>query len=280
MKAILAATDLSARSDRAIERALMIAQLHQADLHVVHIVDEALPESIAGHQRQAAEENILNHIVSLRARGVPNINTEVLLGKSSRDIVLYARERDVGLIVLGARDIAFTGAYRGTTSEKIVRMGNLPVLVVKDRAQAPYQRIAIAMDFSVHSRRAVEFALTLAPDAEFHLIHAYQVPFAGFMYGSATEQQVREQEEQRMKQVVEQEMTVSLRAMGIDAELNQVSRLGDVRQVLDEEVKRLKPDLIAMGTHGRTGIALTFLGSVAEDVLGNPPCDTLAVKAW
>lgn len=280
MKAILVATDLSARSDRAIERALMLAQHHQADLHVVHVVDDALPDAIASHQKQAAEENILNHIVSLQARGVPNVNTEVLLGKSSRDIVLHAREKDAGLIVLGVRDGAFTGAFRGTTSEKIIRMGDLPVLVVRDRAQTPYRCVAIAMDFSVHSRRAVEVALTLAPDAEFHLIHAYQVPFAGFMYGAATERQVKEKEEQRMKQIVEQEMTTSLRAMGIDAELNQVTRLGDVRQVLDEEVKRLKPDLIAMGTHGRTGIALTFLGSVAEDVLGNPPCDTLAVKAW
>lgn len=37
-------------------------------------------------------------------------------------------------------------------------------------------------------------------------------------------------------------------------------------------------DLIVMGTHGRTGLSRTLLGSVTEKVVGTAPCPVLAVK--
>jgi nucleotide-binding universal stress UspA family protein len=40
-----------------------------------------------------------------------------------------------------------------------------------------------------------------------------------------------------------------------------------------------RADVIVMGTHGRTGIAKLFLGSVAERVIGSAPCPVLTVKA-
>ena len=43
---------------------------------------------------------------------------------------------------------------------------------------------------------------------------------------------------------------------------------------------RVKDDDLVVGTHGRTGVARALLGSIAEDLLSNPPCDVLAVKAW
>lgn len=55
---------------------------------------------------------------------------------------------------------------------------------------------------------------------------------------------------------------------------------GMVREVLRDQVADFKPDLIAIGTHGRTGIAHAMLGSVAEDLLADAPADVLAVKAW
>jgi len=37
--------------------------------------------------------------------------------------------------------------------------------------------------------------------------------------------------------------------------------------------------IVVIGTHGRTAVAHAFLGSIAEDLLRNPLCDVLAVKA-
>lgn len=283
MKTILVATDLSVRSDRAIERAMVLAKYHQADLHVAHIVDEALPDSITLHQKEVAEDKIRNHVISLAANDVPSIKIDVKIDNSSEGIIRHARNIQADLIILGVHDSAREDFFRGTTSERIIRMSEFPVLVVKEHSAADYQRIAIAVDFSIHSRRAIEFTLAMAPKAEIYLIHAYQIPFAGLMYGSDTHSQVREEEQKRMEHMISREMETFFRAMGVnptDLQKKQILKCGEVRQVIGQEVDRLKPDLIALGTHGRTGIAHAFLGSVAEDILGKPPCDALAIKAW
>ena len=62
----------------------------------------------------------------------------------------------------------------------------VPVLLVKDRPDNPYQRIMVGVDFSVYSRGAVEFAIGFVPSGEFHLVHAYDVPFKGFLYDRDT----------------------------------------------------------------------------------------------
>lgn len=281
MKSIVVATDLSARSDRAIERALMLARLHRAELHVVHIVDDALPDSIARHQADAATSNMRDHIASLDESMADQVKIEVGTGKGSVEIARFARGAGAELIILGVRDTGRESPFRGTTSEQIIRMGELPVLVVKDRATRDYERVAVAIDFSVHARRAIELALALAPDAEMHLIHAYQVPFEGFLYGADSREQLEEDLRKRMEDMIDKEMSASLAALGIDTgNFHRVLKHGAIRQVIGREVERIKPDLLALGTHGRTGVANAILGSVAEDMLGTPPCDALAVKAW
>jgi nucleotide-binding universal stress UspA family protein len=48
---------------------------------------------------------------------------------------------------------------------------------------------------------------------------------------------------------------------------------GWAREVIRRELERLRPDLLVVGTHGRTGVSHALLGSVAEHLLSNPPCD-------
>ena len=43
--------------------------------------------------------------------------------------------------------------------------------------------------------------------------------------------------------------------------------------------REIQPDLIVMGTHGRTGLTRLLMGSVAEAVLRKAPCPVLTVKA-
>ena len=40
-----------------------------------------------------------------------------------------------------------------------------------------------------------------------------------------------------------------------------------------------RADLVVMGTHGRTGLARLFLGSVAERVVGLSPCPVMTVRS-
>lgn len=282
MKNFLMATDLSARSDRALERAVCLAREHEATLTVVHVVDEDLSASLADAQEKAARQEIQDHIDKLVSGGGPEISVEVIFGRAYADILEMSEKTEAEMIVLGLhREDAIEELFRGTTVERVIRAGNVPTLLVKDRINGPYRTIMVGVDFSVYSRRAVEFAINFVSKGEFHLVHAYDVPFKGFLYGQDTRREVKKQHQVEFEKMIEEEMAAFLANREPHApKLQPVMQEGTVREVIHRQISLLKPDLLVIGTHGRTGVAHAFLGSVAEDLLRNPPCDVLAVKAW
>jgi len=283
MKKILMATDLSARSDRALDRAVELACNFGAHLTVVHVVDEDLPSSLAQSQQEAAEQAVQSYLDTFRAaNNSSSISIEIVLGRAHSDILETAEKVDAEMIVLGAhRNDAFMDVFRGTTAERIIRASNIPVLSVKNRVGGPYRRIMVAIDFSAYSRRALRFAFSFAPCAEFYLLHAYGTPFQAFLYGRATRREVSEQERLEFEQTIEAELEVFLTSQDVKVpKLERIIREGEVRGVIRREARRLNPDLLVIGTHGRTGVAHAFLGSVAEDMLKDPPCDVVSVRAW
>lgn len=55
-------------------------------------------------------------------------------------------------------------------------------------------------------------------------------------------------------------------------------RIGSAETEIVEAAKALSADLIVIGTHGRTGLAHFFLGSVAEKIVRTAPCPVLTVR--
>jgi universal stress protein E len=131
------------------------------------------------------------------------------------------------------------------------------------------------VDFSVYSRLALEFAGRLAPDAEFVVLHAYDLPFAGFI----SDAQIRQAD--LLQGEIRQQMTALLRdSPRAPGKMKPEVSLGAPVPVVEAAVGELRPDLLVVGTHGRTGVAHAFLGSVAEQLMRRPQCDVMAVRAW
>jgi nucleotide-binding universal stress UspA family protein len=55
-------------------------------------------------------------------------------------------------------------------------------------------------------------------------------------------------------------------------------RPGDARSVILREVIRQRADLLALGTHARSGLSHALIGSVAEWVVAMAPCDVLVAR--
>jgi nucleotide-binding universal stress UspA family protein len=66
---------------------------------------------------------------------------------------------------------------------------------------------------------------------------------------------------------------------GLPIEQRLEERTGNPAQGILRVAQGMKPDLIVMGTHGRTWLRQTHLGSVAEQVVRNAPCPVVVVKA-
>jgi nucleotide-binding universal stress UspA family protein len=280
MKKILMATDLSARSDRALQRAMRLAVEQKAALEIVHVVDDTLPQRIIERHEEGAYEALGAQILALPGAGSIAVTPQIIRGENFADILRRAEEIEADLVVLGIHRHSNRPLFRGTTAERIIRLGRLPVLVVRDPVADPYERVLVAVDLSPHSRRALEIAAELAPEADFRLVHATYVPFKGLL-DSKTVNLVAHEEETTFKRMLERDLHDLVARLGKPAlRWEIIVQEGLAQSVLLAQAEDFKPDLIAIGTHGRTGIAHAMLGSVAEDLLADAPTDVLAVKAW
>lgn len=276
---MLVATDLSARSDRAVERAVAMAWSTGAALTILHVVDADLPVRLADRQAAEARTLIAEYVATVPGRDAVAPAIEVVFGRDHRDIADIAAKMGAGLIVTGVHRNETPELFRGTTVEHLIRGGPCPVLMVKAKPLRPYRRVVIGVDFSECSRRAVKFAVRLLPDSEFHLVHAFDVPFKAFLSGDEIRREASKGHQEQMDSFVGEDFSAFRTASQVaPARLFQIVSQGTVRQVIQEQSERLKADLLVVGTHGRSGIAHALLGSVAEDLLSRPPCDVLAVR--
>jgi len=282
MKKLLLATDLSPRSELALRRALRLAREHNAALAVIHIVDDDLPSSLAEVTKAGAEQIIRAQLAASPNGAQTEVSIKVASGKPFSDILAHAAGEKAELIVLGMhRKAGIKELFRGTTAERVIRTGHIPVLVVRSGAKETYRRVVVGTDFSVHARRAMQVALRLAPGAELYLVHGFLVPFQGFMYGPDTHRQVEAEHQRWMTAMIDDEMRIFLTSFeGAPPRVHQVVREGMAQEVILKEVASNRADLLVLGTHGRTGVAHAVLGSVAEDLLAEAPCDVLVARAW
>jgi nucleotide-binding universal stress UspA family protein len=145
-----------------------------------------------------------------------------------------------------------------------------------------YRTILVPYDFSDHSKKALAAAVDLGRrfDSNLHLLHVVTPPIVAYpTMGTAAApppnllMEVREAAERSLNDV----------AAAIEDPPGTVkphiATGGATADAIREAATTLGADLIVMGTHGRTGMARVFLGSVAERTLRLAPCPVLTVRA-
>ncbi len=202
------------------------------------------------------------------------------------EILKHAHKIKADLVVMGMHGKSkFQDLFVGTTIERVIRKGLKPVLMVKNISVDSYQDILCGIDFSPGSRAALRVATDIAPNADFHLIHAYEVPY----YAEATYEYVvskalvEEKHQKNMDDFLKQEIAYfKTQHPKSRAEISGKLVPGIVHKALVKKVKSLKADLLTIGAHGQVGFVLpsSKLGGSAQEILINPPCDVLVVSNW
>ncbi|WP_194912994.1 universal stress protein [Azospirillum sp. INR13] len=276
MKTILIATDLSARSDRALDRALMLSRERDAHLVVLYVVDGG-PSQEAIKRRQVEAAEAIGAYLEARG-GEPKPDIRITVGTPDREILRCAAEIGADLIVLGAHRVApEDDTFRDSTAWNVLRQSDPPVLLVKDAALKPYRRATVGFDFSRHAEAALRLAFRFRPE-EVAVVHAYHVPYEGFLYGSDTHGDYRERCQENLSAAVQAVMPSVRCQFPVAVEPQCLLSHGETLGSLWQECQRMRTDLLVIGTHGRTGLAHAVFGSVAEFMLRNPPCDVVAVR--
>jgi nucleotide-binding universal stress UspA family protein len=139
---ILCPVDFSRTSDAAMAQAGMLAQRFNADLTVLHVVYDPLdvtclhiphpPQEQLRDELIREAERMLQAQVHRTLRFVPRAKTAVVLGSPFREIIRYAQEHQVDLIVMGTQGVSgLNHLIMGSTAERVVRMAPCPVLSIR-----------------------------------------------------------------------------------------------------------------------------------------------------
>jgi nucleotide-binding universal stress UspA family protein len=288
---ILVGTDQSAAADLAVERASALAEQHGGELLVISVLDlEAAGasrprSSTAPAERPPAtlwerETARLSARVDAAVDG-RKVKPRVALegGKPFLTILRRAQSEDVDVIVVGAHGRDFLrDLFLGSTAEKILRKGDRPVLVVKNKPQGPYRRVLIPVDFSETSRRALEAAVRAAPDAELHVLHVYHPWYEDRLASAGVEPaEVERYHEEQMREVHKQ-MDEFLRGSSLAGRpVERLIKLGYPSEAIRNSADEFAVDLIAIGTHGRTLLHSWLIGSVTVHILNEARSDVLAI---
>ncbi|MGJ3255431.1 MAG: universal stress protein [Alcanivorax sp.] len=140
---------------------------------------------------------------------------------------------------------------------------------------SPYRRILVAIDCSDESAQVLSRAAGVLSgnDGELHLIHVIE-PLA-LAYGADVPMDVTDLQSGLMKQARDTADTYAGRYQ-IPAD-NVHVELGSIEKTILDQADKLDADLIVVGSHTRSGLAL-LLGSTARGLVPGAHCDVLAVK--
>ncbi len=144
LQKILYPTDFSDLSLYALRYARDFAEAFSAELHVLHVVDEAYqnwvtmgPNTIpVGPTAQEMIELACEQMSAFVAEHLSNVRfgviSKVLLGKPHPTILDYASQQHIDMIVIATHGRgALTHILLGSVTEKVVRKAPCPVLTVR-----------------------------------------------------------------------------------------------------------------------------------------------------
>lgn len=278
---ILAATDFSTRSNRALRQAGLLAQRGGTQLDVVHVVDDDQPQDLIRLEVREAERLLSEQMASMPELQGIQCRPMVITGDPFDGILRVAAQASPKLVVMGThRKELLRDIFVGTTIERVIRNGAFPVLMVNNEAQRHYAKVVAPVDLSDASANTLKAAMEAGFIGEngAMLLHAFLAPGKGKMTMADADQKSIDNYIERERQRATDELTTFLAANNLSRERWSFRvEEGAPMQVISRTISELRPDILIMGTHSRKGLLKAFIGSVAEAALRTLNVDILVV---
>lgn len=278
MRTIIAATDLSARSDLAVQRAGQLARKHGANLVLLHVVDDDQPADLMRMELEAATA----YLTRGKTGDLESVVIRCEAGDAFNVICEVSQEEGADLIILGAhRRKLLRDIFTGTTAERVMRESQRPVLMVNAGVRGEYKNPAVCIDLGDSSMNAAVIAhqIGLLPSGA-NAIHAYpslsrlQLSIVGV-----------DREEER--DAIAGEQAAIWKELSSFLAKREIAGLGLRPSVVEGALptavngwaSEQRVDLLVVGTHNRTGLPRLLLGSAATSLLASATCDVLVVPS-
>jgi nucleotide-binding universal stress UspA family protein len=228
----------------------------------------------------AAARNDLQEVADRMVEKGLRVTTRSILGSPAK-VILEVAEEEPATTMIALATHGRTGLQRlllGSVAEKVLRKSPVPVLVVRPfwsyellpakkgtLEDPPIRTILLPLDGSVLSSTIV------SPVEETAALFACRVVLLHVV--DPTDDGAHEDAESI---ACMNRISLELKAAGLDT-LSMVRRGNPAQEIL-EAARTLGADLIAMATHGRSGLSRLVAGSVTEKVLRSATCAMLVAR--
>lgn len=284
---ILVPLDGSTFAEAALPIAVALTRRAGADLHVV-TVQEPVPSFAFDAWEQAAgewcEEYLSRTAERLRGEAGAGVTVALLAGPVAQRLEEEADRSGADLVVMASHGRGLlTRAWLGSVADAFLHVTTRPVLIARPDGNTDddegtsasrdvqYRRVLVPLNGSRLSECMLEHALEFGRlfDAAYHLVRVVPYPIdVASPYVPHTVQLNQE--------LVEDAKAAAQEYLGGHAQRLQAEGLEvTTRVVVDaqpghgilKEVEASDCDLVAMSTHGRTGLSRAILGSAADKVV-------------
>lgn len=278
MKNILVPSDFSPCSAAAYSYASLLADKTGATITLLNVLDvpfsnqattgnvdsETAGDTVYMMTLLKLTRNRMSKIRSGKYFKDHEVNELVLLGTVPETVSEVVRKKKIDLVVMGTHGSSgFHERFIGSNAEKVVRNADVPVLTVKSEVKNPkIDKILVATDFSKEAEILLPTISQIADTLNAKMILTKIVTVSDFESTHESELQI---EAFRNK----------CRMYNFTTKIYySYSREEGIRRAADS----MGASMIAMGTHGRHGLAHLFKGSIAEEVVNHAAIPVLTLN--
>jgi nucleotide-binding universal stress UspA family protein len=266
MKKILVPCDFSKPATNAFRFALDLAAQAKGTIHLVHVIELPIMHDTVLMPVLNFEEQLLKDLkenAETRFKKITDkygddrvkVVATTVFGSVARMIEEYISKETIDIVVMGSHGATgIRELFIGSNAEKLVRNASVPVLVIKDYYKGPIKTIVFPNTMDTENQE--ELIMKVKALQNFFKAHLHLVWIntpTNFMSDNVTTKRLE---------------AFARRFMLKDYTINIFNHTDEERGILDF-TNAIKGDLIAMGTHGRKGIAHLINGSVAADVVNH-----------
>ncbi|XOV79487.1 MAG: universal stress protein [Aestuariibacter sp.] len=311
---IMCVVDPNERSITALKHAINLAELQQAEVLVVSLLElpHALLKFFEEKREHNAQSTLLNETKQRLQQWLTDSNLacqqkvdcEVVLGTSFISVIQFVLHHDIDLVVKCSEDPKWTDRLFGSDDMHLMRKCPCPVLMLKAGQNINFKSVLATVDVNDAAsegadeqvrnqlneyvfEHSINFAL-----AEFTELHigsvwnAYGEDFLRYgAFSRMSDENVNEYVEQTREKCSKRLAFLQRRLKKKVGEelVNYVAPKthlvkGLPTEKIPEMVEKHHIDLVVMGTLARTGVPGLIIGNTAETILERIDCSVLAIK--
>jgi nucleotide-binding universal stress UspA family protein len=303
IRRILCPIDFSDYSRRAVDHAMAIARWYGSTITIAYVYSSAPVVTYAagppGFDSIALtpvdRDRLLEEVKRFtEAESAPGIVVDALIreGHPASEILSLASAMNADLLVMGTHGRSgFERLLLGSVTERVLRKARCPVLTVPRRhldavpaTPVLFKEILCPVDFSDCSMRALNYAMSLAQEADAHLavlhVMAHELEHAADlseMTGADEHLSVADFRRRREDSARERLAQAVPEAVAAYCKVNTMVSSGKPsREILRIAAER-QSDLIVIGIQGRDAADLLFFGSTTQHVVRHATCPVLTL---